>query len=134
MSFDEDLKTILDSYWDETIIDKPKIVLAREVRMIDLQSGNFVVLEPAHREDEFFGIGAVDFLVRARCSLTIRAGSSVGDANKMLSVVQTILRDKTKWGSWQNVRIVGLESLMDREKKIYSYALEVEAIKFESVA
>jgi hypothetical protein len=134
MTFDEDLKGILDSYWDETVIDKPKIVLAREVRMVDLQSGNFVIIEPAHREDEFFGIGAVDYLVRARCSLTIKAGGSVDDANKMLSVVQGILRDKSKWSSWMNVRISSLESLMDREKKIYSYALEVEAIKVESVA
>jgi len=131
--FDEDLREIIDANWDETVIDKPKIVLAREVRMIDLQAGNFVIFEPASREDEFFGIGAVDFLVRTRCSLTIKAGGSAEDAEKMLNVVQKILRNKFNWGSWQNVRVAWIESLMNREKKIYSYSLEVEAIKFEAV-
>ena len=131
--FDEDLKTILDANWNTSVIDKPKIYLTREARMIDLQYGNFIVIEPTRREDEFFGIGAVEYIVRARCSLMIRTGTSVDDANKMLSVVHGILRDKSNWSSWQNVRVSSLESLMEREKKIYSYVLEVEGIKFESI-
>jgi hypothetical protein len=129
---DEDLKTILDSNWNTAVVDKPRIVLAREVRMVDLQAGDIIVIDAPTEEDDFFGIGARDYLKRTRCALHIRTGESAERAEKMLQVVRSILRDGEKWGGWLLMRLAGLESLMDREKKIYSYTAEVEAMRSES--
>jgi hypothetical protein len=130
---DEDLKSILESNWDETVVGKPRIVLSREVRMIDLQAGDIIVIDAPTEEEEFFGIGATDYLKRARCALHIRTSVGAEQAKKMLQVVRSVLRKKENWSGWALLRFAALESLMDREKKIYSFTAEVEAIKSESV-
>jgi len=130
---DEDLKAMLSNNWDETVVDRPRIVLAREVRMIDLQAGDIIVIDAPTEEEEFFGIGARDYLKRARCALHIRTSVGAERAEKMLQVVRSVLRKKENWSGWALLRFVALESLMDREKKIYSFTAEVEAIKSESV-
>jgi hypothetical protein len=97
-----------------------------------LQAGHFIITEDVGTEEEFFGIGAADYLVRSRARLTIRTGESVERAEKMLEVVRKVLRNKQTWGAWQNLRIAGLECLMEREKKIYAYVVDVEAMRSES--
>jgi hypothetical protein len=123
---DEDVKRMIMDNWNENI-DMPKIELSRDVRLVDLQNYDYVVIHAPTVLQEFLGIGAKEYLLRSKIRITVRS-SDLDRAKILRDEVLRITRDKELWGGWLNLRVELVEAIMDKERKIFSYTFELSAV------
>jgi hypothetical protein len=123
---DEDVKKMIIDNWNENI-DVPRIELSRDVRLIDLQNDDYIVIHAPAVLQEFLGIGAKEYLLRARIRITVRS-SDLDRAKTLRDEVLRITRNKELWGGWLNLRVELVEAIMDKERKLFSYIFELQAM------
>lgn len=129
----KELYDIINSAWDENVCEKPLIIYGKDVRLIDVQRNDYLIILSADEDEEFFGIGGREIRRTVRWSLISRSSKSWERGREIIEYARSLLRDIRNWGSWQYIMVSSVEDLTESEKKIYSFAVSVGGYRIENI-
>lgn len=112
-----------------------EIMPAWGVKAYDLRQTDVMVVGPVDEEDDFLGIGGLEFTRYVRLTVRVDTAKSRERAVQLVRLVRNILRRKENWlydgRVLLNMRISGVFDLSDRQKGIYSFEIHVEWFTIE---
>ena len=131
----DDLMTLLENALaDEQDV---KIYKEWEIRDLDLLSGDYVLIRSISEEDEYLGIGGMEFMRHVVASVMIRTAESRERVRELEEKIRTYFRTKANWvvnGRTLLNLFVTTGDLTRTERGIWTQEIEVFWFTIEVVA
>ena len=100
-----------------------------------MRTGDFIIIESATERDEFFGLGAMEFVRYVTIRMSVMTAESRHRVRELSEKVRDVLRRKENWVVGDrimlNLRISREIDRSDIERGIYSQQIEVEWFEIE---
>jgi len=135
MAYDpvDDVISILNNNWD-SIISKPNIIKAYNIRAVDLRRGDYIIVGQVSEADDYVGI-PLEFRRTAVVSIMVKTKTSRERVREIAEEVRSILRDKDVWrdNGYLMMRLTRAVDMTDRERKIYTIVFDAVLQRLEKV-